>query len=474
MKKESTYFKTRTFLFILFFSAIIFISNAQSGYQIRIKTENIQADSLFVKSYNIKNKKFIKFISLKFENDITIKDKTPLDAGIYIIEADSVFLSEFLISDTKNQKFTISILNDDITIEGSKENIANRAYTKQMMEFDQQQRALTVEFQQMKQKELPNSMMQVYVDTFMVKLAHINAEKKLYQEKVISENKGVLLASIIQCSIETPPPPQAYYRDKVKYLTYVSEHHFDYFTWDDERLLNTPVLYNSFRTFAQQILPLDSKVTIPIVLKALNESKKTSKLYYALFDFLEQEFGNVKALYRDEQLYIAMLKDILNTPNVEETRRLRYEYELNLITKNQPGEQATDFNILLSTGDTTTLYAIDAEVLLIYFQNPDCPTCVEYREKMKNIEALYRAIASGRVKVLTLYFEPNEELWRNYLAKSAYKNWMHGWNYDLQISEKHLYDVRIIPTVIVLDKNKKVIEKDIFPNELEEWIKRNL
>jgi thiol-disulfide isomerase/thioredoxin len=461
------------YIFSLFFCALMFISNAQPGYQIRIKTENIQSDSLFIKSYNVKDKKFTNFLVLKFANDITIKDKTPLDAGIYIIETDSAILSEFLISDAKNQKFTISISEDDVNVEGSKENSANRTYMKQMMEFNQRLRALNLEFQQM-QQELPNSMMQVYVDSFMVKLALINNEKKIYQEKMILENKGTLLATIIQCSIEVPMPPQEYYRDQIKLLTYLSEHHFDSFTWDDERLLNTPVLYQHFKDFAQQIFPLDSKTTIPIVLKTLNESKKNRKLYYAFFDFIEHEFGSVKSLYRDELLYIAMLKDILSTTDLEETRQPRYEYELGLINKNHPGDQAIDFKILLSDGDTTSLYAIEAEILILYFQNPDCPTCKEFREKMKNMEVLYHAVNSGKVKVLTLYFEDKEDLWRNYLEKSAFKNWMHGWNYDLQISEKHLYDVRIIPTIMVLDKNKKIVEKDIFPNDLEEWIRKNL
>jgi len=456
----------------LLFSVVILFSQAQSGYQIRIKSENIQADSLFIKAYHVKSKKFINFLSVKFENDVTLKDKTPLDAGIYIIEADSTLLSEFLISDAKNQKFTISFLEEDIKVEGSKENSANRAYMKQMMEFGLQMRELNAEFQQMQQKELPNSMMQAFIDTFVVKFDHLNTVKKNYQEKVIQENKGFLLASIIQCSVEAPPPPQEYYRDRAKLFSYLSEHHFDFFTWEDERLLNTPVFYNKLRAFAQQIVHLDSRITIPIVLKALDESKKNRNLYYAFFDFLEQEFGSIKSPYRDELLYISMLKNILEIPDADELRLPRYEYELNLITKNQPGEQAIDFNILLNNGDTTTLYAIDAEILVIYFQNPDCPTCGEFREKMKNMEVLYHAITSGKIKILTLYFEKNEDLWRNYLKTGAFKNWIHGWNYDLQISEEHLYDIRIIPTIMVLDKNKKVIEKDLFPNELEEWVKR--
>jgi len=456
----------------LLFYTLFFVSCAQSGYQIRIKTENIQADSLFVKSFQIKNKNFNNFISVKFEKEVTIKDKTPLEAGIYLMFADSTLLSEFLISDTKNQKFAISFLNDDIKIEGSKENSANRAYIKQMMEFDLQERLLDTELQK-KRKEVPNSMMPSVLDSFYVKFERINAEKRTYQEKIINENKGTLLASIIQCSKDLPQPPPDYYRNRVKLFTYLSQHFFDTYTWDDERLLQTPVLYNKFKNFAQYILPLEAEITIPIVLKALNDSKKNRKLYIALFDFLEHEFGSYKSPYRDVSLYIEMLKNILEMPDLEENRKLFYEYELKLISNNQEGEQAIDFSILLSNGDTTTLYAFKAEILLLYFQNPDCPTCSEFREKMKNMESLYYAISSGKLRVLSIYFEENEELWRNYLKTKAFTNWTHGWNYDLRISEERLYDVRNIPTIMILDKNKKVIKKDIFPNELEEWLKQN-
>jgi hypothetical protein len=463
-----------TRLLTLFFSTLIFISNAQSGYQIRIKTENIHADSLFVKAYHVKSKKFTPFLSLKFENDITFKDKTPLDAGIYVIEADSVILTEFLISDDKNQKFTISLLENDIKIEGSKENSANRAYMKQMFEFNYQLRLLDEEARKIQQMRLPNHEMQIYMDSLSRKADLIFSEKKAFQEKMIVENKGLLLASIIQSSLDAPQPPQEILRDRVKLFSYMAKHHFDNFPWEDERLLNTPVLYNKFKTFGQQIFPLEAEYSIHIVLKVLHESKKNKNMYLALFDYLEREFGYYKSPYRDDILYIAMLQDILKLPGLEETRKLFYEYELNLIKKNQAGMQAQDFNILWANGETTTMYDIDAEYLLLYFQHPDCPICVELRGKMKDMEVVNNAIASGKLKVVTIYFEDNEALWRNYLKTRALENWQHGWNYDESITEKRLYDIRNIPMIMFLDKNKKVIKKDLLSNEIEEWLKRYL
>ncbi|MCL2291084.1 MAG: DUF5106 domain-containing protein [Bacteroidetes bacterium] len=458
----------------LFFCTIIFIANAQSGYQIRIKTENIHADTLFVKAYDAKSKRFTTFQALKFENDITIKDKTPLAAGIYILLADSTMLSEFLISDAKNQKFTFLFLKDDLKVEGSKENSANLAYTKQMMEFRRQEFVLQTEVRQAQQKGLPDYMLQVLADSLFKQYDNIYAERRAFQEKMINENKGLLLASIIQGSKDAPQPPKDYYQNRVKLFSFLAEHNFDDFPWEDERMFNTPILDNKFKAFAQHIFPLDAKASTPIVLKVFNESKKNRNMYYAFFDFLEREFGSIKSPYREEELYIAMLKDILNLPDLEETRRLRYEYELNLIDKNHAGAQAIDFNILLDNGDTISLYDINAEFLMLYFQHPDCPTCVELRNKMKDMGILNNTIASGRLKVVTIYFEDSEDLWRNYLRTRAFKNWTHGWNYDQEIAEKRLYDVRHIPMIMFLDKNKRIIKKDLLSNEIEDWLKRYL
>jgi hypothetical protein len=462
------------YFFLLFLSILISVSYAQTGSQIRIKSEKLTADSLFIKSFDVKSKKFINLYAAKFVNDITIIQDNPFEAGIYIIGVDSLTLCELLISDAKKQKITISILEDDIKIEGSKETSANRANMKQMLEFDRQMRILDIEFQQLQQQGLPREQMQPFVDTIVEKLNQILADKKTYQEKTIAEHKGLLLASIIRTSFEMTPPPQDYYNDRVKFYSYMAEHHFDNFPWEDERLLNTPLIYNKFKTFAKQIFPLEPEFSIPVVIKLLNECKRYRNTYYAFFDFLEHEFGSVKALYRDEELYIAMLKETLNLSDLEEARKMRYEYELGRIDKNHSGDAAPDFNILLSNGDTTNLYAIEAELLMVYFQNPDCPQCGELRERMKKMDIVNEAIASGKLKVVTIYFEKNDHLWRNYLKTRAYEHWMHGWNYDLQIEDEHIYDVRIIPMIMFLNKDKKIIKKDLLSNEIESWLRRYL
>ena len=49
---------------------------------------------------------------------------------------------------------------------------------------------------------------------------------------------------------------------------------------------------------------------------------------------------------------------------------------------------------------------------------------------------------------------------------------MHGWEFENRIEKEQLYDIRIIPFMFLLDKDKKVIKKDIYYNEISDYLKR--
>ena len=111
--------------------------------------------------------------------------------------------------------------------------------------------------------------------------------------------------------------------------------------------------------------------------------------------------------------------------------------------------------------------------MILYLQHPTCPTCREVRGRMANFPALNSAIAKGNLKVLTVYFEDDTNIWNNFIHSSeANPAYFHGWNFDQTIEEKHLFDTRTIPYMFLIDKDKKVIRKDILVNEIEDYIKR--
>jgi len=451
-------------LYIILFVLWANCSNAQ-GFRIEVKTPDLPVDSLFIVAYDQVRKQFKPIYGVKYASEAVFSDNKSLVPGLYLIHADTNILVEFLISDYNNQRFSIDIKNNDAFFYGSDENNANMLYMKTIRRYDQQIDLLNANYQKIQQSNASFMEKQAKVDEIIRQSQEINTQKLSYQAKVVEENKGSLLASIILSVMEVPQPPVEYYKDRTLYYKYLAEFCFYKYDFSDDRILSTPLAVNKFRSFNEVIFELESKDAIPYVLDALRKSHQASpQQYYDLFDYIERDFGSIKSPVRKESLYIAMLHYAIDSTYIDKYRKRRYLYELDIIDKNHVGDKLPNFNLIMSNGDTTNLYDIKAERLLLYLQNPDCSTCKKVREKIKEIDAV---LAEQKITVLTVYFENDKEMWQNYLQNNAFSHWMHAWNYDLTIEEKKLIDIRSIPSLYLLDKNKIILKKDININELE-------
>ena len=219
------------------------------------------------------------------------------------------------------------------------------------------------------------------------------------------------------------------------------------------------------------IYQIDNPEFDSLVVDALNRAKVNQTSYEYLFDELEHVLGSNISPYKVEHTYIAMLKDALQYPKLDENRNRRYTRELGFIDKNHVGDTIPNFNMVLANGDTISMYDIQSEYTLLYLQHPTCPTCHKVRNRMKDFDKLNKAIASGKLKVVMVYFEDDPQVWSNYIHSSeANPNYLQGWNFDQSIDENNLFDTRTIPYMFLLDKDKKVIKKDLLVNEIEPYI----
>lgn len=448
----------------------LFAFQTASALEITVTVKGIKSDSLFLYSYT-DNYRWEKTLSLVFAEKVVLKSTKDLIPGMYIISSDSNSIAFFVISDQKSQKFTIQYENGEASYVGSPENSANKEYLKQMADFENQKQTLNVQYTAIMQSGEEYAVMETQVKWLAEQAAKLEMEKRNYQLTKAEEAKGSLLSSIIKGSIEFSKPSEEILKDRGLFENYLLEHHFDYFPWEDARILKTPVAINKFKDFAYlmgTVAPLKAMVYLEAMMDSL---KRYPEPYYAFYDYMEKAFGNQNSPYWSQDIYLLMLRNMLTMPGLPEAKREQCEREIVRLDKNNPGDLAPDFPILLSTGDSTSLHAITSEYLILYLQNPDCPTCAEIRERMDKLPVLNKAIADGKVTVLTVYFEQNEQLWRNYLAKSANAKFLQGYDYQLDIENKKLYDTNVIPFIYVLNAEKRILAKDIMVDKLDDFLK---
>ena len=176
---------------------------------------------------------------------------------------------------------------------------------------------------------------------------------------------------------------------------------------------------------------------------------------------------------RNEELYISVLDAMLKSPILDDTEKIRPKARRALAQKNRIGTKALDFTYTLANGKQGTLYALKAPYTLLFINNPGCHACNETIKALKQSPTISQAIAQHKVKVLSLYPDIDLAEWQKHLSDFP-SDWINGYDKKQMIDQKNLYDLKAIPTLYLLDKDKTVLLKDATAEEIEEYLKKNI
>ena len=182
--------------------------------------------------------------------------------------------------------------------------------------------------------------------------------------------------------------------------------------------------------------------------RALNETTRLANLY----------LNNPASPARNENLYIRLLRTLLSTDSLPESLHEQASERLRIALLNRPGSVATDFRYLDRNGSKGSLHQFEAPRTLLIFYDPECPHCPEILKQIALHRGINRAIDEGKLGVLAIYTEGNRDVWEKTKAEMP-RNWTVG--YDLtDILDEELYDLPAMPTLYLLDSDKRVILKD--------------
>ena len=96
---------------------------------------------------------------------------------------------------------------------------------------------------------------------------------------------------------------------------------------------------------------------------------------------------------------------------------------------------------------------------------------MEIINALKNTPQITSLISSGKVAVLNIYIDEDLEAWRSYVPIYP-EEWFNGFDPDFVIRTDVLYNVRAIPSLYLLDKDKNVIMKDAVTERVLDFFNR--
>lgn len=245
--------------------------------------------------------------------------------------------------------------------------------------------------------------------------------------------------------------------ERVEWLRW---HYWDNFDFADTTFLARADTLQLFEAYARYVQLLFSVPTDGAPMDSLMRRAAVSRPMLDYFAMLaDQVLGDPNSPLRNDEFYIPVLRAQLSSPWYDEYERLAPEYRLSLASQNRIGEQANDFRYTLASGATGSLYGLRAEYVLLFINNPGCPMCREIREAISASPMLTELIEHGRLRVLALYPDENLDEWRAYREQIP-ASWINAYDDGCVLREKGLYDLSAIPSLYLLDAQKRVLVKD--------------
>lgn len=277
------------------------------------------------------------------------------------------------------------------------------------------------------------------------------------------ENSEVTIATVTDTFV-LPDIPEAISdsEDRAKYLVM---HYWDRFDFSNTTLIQRPdITEQAFVDYINILNYVPNENTGESIRATLKKAEADTAMYVHFSSLFEKYFYDPNSPFRNEEFYIPVLNEITKSSILSDEVKSVYQFQLDMAMKNRVGDKANNFSYTVASGQTSSLYGLQSDYTLLMFSNPGCPSCEAVTAQLNSSGPLIAALSRNSpnrtmLTILTLYPDADINEWLTHLPQMPSK-WVHAYDKDLQITHQRLYDIKAIPTLYLLDKDKRVILKD--------------
>lgn len=282
-----------------------------------------------------------------------------------------------------------------------------------------------------------------------------------------SSNGNIPQDTITTFKLPAIPPMLTTPEQRADFLV---KHYWDNVNFADTNYIHHPdITEQAWADYCDILKHVPLATAQEAVRKTIDRTNVSKEVFLYITDLADKYLYDPNSPMRYEEYYIPVLEAMIASPVLDKVEKIRPEARLKLAHKNRIGTKALNFTYTLASGAQGSLYQLNADYILLFINNPGCHACSETIEGLKNATIVNKLLQSKKLALLSIY--PDEELneWRKHLNEFP-KEWINGYDKKLTIKEKELYDLKAIPTLYLLDKEKTVILKDATAQQIEEYL----
>lgn len=478
-------------IYILILSALISFSG--HSQKLTFKVTGIQDTTVHLVKY-VGNKLYYADTANLVNSTVTF-DGSKQDAGIMALLLPGQNYFEFIYNnedihiETKSPNYV-----EHMVVKKSKENQIFLEYLRNMKANRERANAIQEEINEADEEAAENAK----------KMINLIGEKvREYQNSIVEENEGTLVAKIIKMSTDIvidqgPKDEEGNPIDSEYAYKYYRAHYFDNIDLSDDRLVNTPVLQNKLEYFYSGSMLLQHPDTIiKYISPILNQLEEGSMMYRFFVTNITSHFEKSKQMGMDKvtnymvhQYYCP--SDSKGNPKgywMEEDKLEQICKDARIRTPLMIGERPPNIILPDPNDKWHNLYETKADYIILYFWDPGCGHC---KKVTPQLEELYtKKLKARNVEVFSVGKATGDDFaaWKKFIADKELSFINVGVTKPLyeqaskdphsvipskttlqSINYQETYDIYSTPRVWILNKDKEIVAKSLSVAQIERYL----
>lgn len=210
------------------------------------------------------------------------------------------------------------------------------------------------------------------------------------------------------------------------------------------------------------IIPYAHADSVKLSVNALiKEVKKEPKNMLTLGKIAQETLYSDSAQYWSDELYFPFAKAVVETKKISKEEKARFEYHIKVLSHSQEGMTIYPLPYKNEKGENRKLSDITAPYIILFINEPDCDDCMMARVRLAANIKMSQLIEAGTLKIISLSPCEADTEW-----KSSVASYPESWEKGASPEVESYFDLRMTPSIYLLDQDQKILVKNIDINTL--------
>ena len=453
-------------LFLLFSCFLIGVSSLTAQYDINISIDNYDNDTILI-GYYLGNKQLVRDTLYAEEaGKFQLSGKDTLNNGVYLLLTypDKEYV-QFHINEGEKD-FDLNFDYNDksrVTFKGSPDNINFQSYLNLISENRARAQELRDSIAGLEEKGKD-------VASFRKELTAIDNKIIDRQAEIIKESPESLTAIILKASQDISVPDFENDKDPAaSRFRYYKQHYFDNIDMENPLMIYSGTLHPKVDTYMKKLTANHPDSIIQSIDTLLNMVKPAEDTYrYFLSTFLN-EYAKSKVIGFDA-VFVHLVDNYYRDGGAPWVKAESLAKIVDNADKLKPvllGNTGADIKVFRENGTPISISDIDYEYLVLLFWAPDCGHCTKMMPKFVEFNNTWKEKGVKLFAICSKHMDKTKTCWEK-LEEKDMLGFINAADEKHRSRFKLKYNVSTTPKVFVLDKDRKILMKNIGSDQLED------